>query len=111
MTTLELNVLIAEQKEQIRLLVEAKKQLEVANKELAEKAKLESQEQAKIKAEARSARIAELLNVEPKVNKTQEVKILLLQGLDNKAIAEATGYSAKFILDTVWRIEKSLGLR
>ena len=41
-----------------------------------------------------------------KQNKTQKVRECLLKGMSNQAISEETGFSTKFVCDTVWRIEQ-----
>jgi len=98
----ELDTMLAEQK----ALKEKIKSLKL--EDLVTK-KVEKEQKAKEKAE----RIRMLMlnkEVVVKENKSQKVRELLFAGKSKSEIAEATGYDNKFLLDTIWRIEKALGL-
>lgn len=98
----ELNSLLAEQKaikDKIKLL----KLEDIMSK------KIEKENKSKEKSE----KIKELLlnnEIVVKENKSQKVRELLLQGKSKEEMKELLGYDNKFLLDTIWRIEKSLGL-
>jgi len=65
------------------------------------------------KSKEKSEKIKELLlnnEIVVKENKSQKVRELLLQGKSKDEMKELLGYDNKFLLDTIWRIEKSLGL-
>ena len=49
--------------------------------------------------------------IEKKVNKSEIVRSLILEGKTKDQIKEATGFDNKTVLDITWRIEKELGLR
>lgn len=66
-----------------------------------EKRAIESAERAKVTAEKLAG-----MHFGDKVNKTQAVRNCLAKGMSNAAIAEETGFTNKFICDTVWRIEQ-----
>lgn len=98
----ELDTMLAEQKA-LKERIKALKLNDVVNK------KIEKEAKAKEKAE----RIQMLLlnnEVVVKENKSQKVRELLLQGKSKAEMAELLGYDNKFLLDTIWRIEKALGL-
>lgn len=83
-----------------------------------EQAKLKDQEkEAKAKMKAEEARLraermrAMLSGSEVKVNMTERIRQLLLQGKTTDEIQAETGYERKAILDRVWLIEKKLGIR
>ncbi len=100
---------ISEQKAAVLLEREAKKAAREEAKIAAlagieaskEKRAIESAERAKITAE----KLADM-QFGDKVNKTQAVRNCLAKGMSNAAIAEETGFTNKFICDTVWRIEQ-----
>lgn len=94
--------------------------LKALEKESKAKAKELKEEEAKAKAQAkqdqakeRSKKLAEMMAAKPELreNKTQRIKELLLENKTNLEIHEITQYDKKFILDTVWRIEKQWGIR
>lgn len=82
-------------------------------KALKEKMMQEKVQLASEKAELKAKKIAELLQNQAcfKENKTERIQKLLMEGKSNAQIKEETGYETKFICDTVWRIEKRLGMR
>lgn len=99
----ELDTMLAEQKA-LKEKIKALKLEDLVTK------KVEKEQKAKEKAE----RIQMLMlnkEVVVKENKSQKVRELLFAGKSKAEIAEATGYDNKFLLDTIWRIEKSLGLQ
>lgn len=68
-----------------------------------EKRQLESIERAQ-----KSAEKLKSMQFSGKVNKTQMVRECLAKGMGNKQIAEETGFTVKFVCDTVWRIEQMI---
>lgn len=91
------------------------KEAEKATKEEQKMQKLierEAMKEEKNKALAeRFAKITELMkdnDFELKPSKTAVIKQCLSQGMTNKEINEKTGFSMKFICDTVWRIEQQI---
>lgn len=112
---------LAEKEEKAKLRADEKnamieaRELKKAEKLEAMAAKLiekEALKEAKNKSLAeRFAKITGLLaegEFELKPTKTAVIKQCLSQGLTNKEINEKTGYSMKFICDTVWRIEQQI---
>lgn len=100
--TAELNSLLEQQKA-VKAKIKALKFEDVISRKLEKQAKsLEKSEKIKLL----------LLNNEVvvKENKSQKVRELLLQGKSKEEMKELLGYDNKFLLDTIWRIEKSLGL-
>lgn len=99
---------------------EQMKELKKQEKELKEQAKALKEEALKAKAEAkemksaeRAEKMKELLASKPEVkeNKSQVIRELMLKGFTKDQIVKETNYTNKFVLDNIWRIEKSLGLR
>lgn len=99
---------------------EQMKELKKQEKELKEQAKALKEEALKAKAEAkekqsaeRAEKMRELLANKPEVkeNKSQVIRELMLKGYTKDQIVKETNYTNKFVLDNMWRIEKSLGLR
>lgn len=114
----ELKLKLKSLQEQSRLealvLKEKQKELRERALELKEEAKTKSEELKVQEAKSKALRIKEILenqNFETKVNKSQVIRELMFKGYTKDQIVEETGYSNKFVLDNVWRIEKSLGLR
>ena len=96
------------------VLKEKQKELRAQALELKEAAKKSAEELKVQEAKSKALRIKEILenqNFETKVNKSQVIRELMFKGYTKDQIVEETGYSNKFVLDNVWRIEKSLGLR
>lgn len=96
------------------------KELKKQEKDLKEQAKALKAEASKAKAEAkekqsaeRAEKMRELLANKPEVkeNKSQVIRELMLKGYTKDQIVKETNYTNKFVLDNMWRIEKSLGLR
>lgn len=95
-------------------------ELKKQEKELKEQAKALKEEADKAKKEAkekqsteRAEKMRELLANKPEVkeNKSQVIRELMLKGYTKDQIVKETNYTNKFVLDNMWRIEKSLGLR
>lgn len=95
-------------------------ELKKQEKELKEQAKALKEEADKAKKEAKEKQSAEraekmkaILAAKPEVkeNKSQVIRELMLTGCTKEQIVEKTGYSNKFVLDNMWRIEKAAGLR
>jgi len=57
------------------------------------------------KAEITAAKLANM-TFSTKINKTQAVRECLAKGMSNADIVKETGFTNKFICDTVWRIEQ-----
>lgn len=98
----ELDAMLAEQKA-LKEKIKALKAEDIIAK------KLEKEQKQKERAE----KLQKLMQdgvVVVKENKSQKVRELLMQGMSKEQIKEETGYDNKFLLDTIWRIEKSLGL-
>lgn len=97
---------MAELKKQEKALKDQAKAL----KEEAENAKKEAKEK---QSAERAEKMKAILAAKPEVkeNKSQVIRELMAQGLTKDEIVTKTGYSNKFVLDNMWRIEKSLGLR
>lgn len=98
----ELDAMLAEQKA-LKEKIKALKAEDIIAK------KLEKEQKQKERAE----KLQKLMQdgvVVVKENKSQKVRELLMKGMSKEQIKEATGYDNKFLLDTIWRIEKSLGL-
>lgn len=96
------------------VLKEKQKELRAQALELKAAAKESAEELKRQEARSKAIRIKEILenqNFETKVNKSQVIRELMFKGYTKDMIVEETGYSNKFVLDNVWRIEKSLGLR
>lgn len=100
---------IAQQKEAAILKREEEKAArEEARKEALE-ALIEGRKQRAIESANRAAATAEKLakmSFTPKGNKTQAVRDCLAKGMSNAQICEETGFTNKFVCDTVWRIEQ-----
>ncbi|MCK5017836.1 MAG: hypothetical protein KAS32_12305 [Candidatus Peribacteraceae bacterium] len=80
-------------------------------KEEEKKAKVEEKE---LKAKVKAEKLQEMMKngkFEVKVNKSQIIREHMINGLTKEQIVTETGYTNKFVLDNMWRIEKSLGLR
>lgn len=104
LTVESINAMMAELKEK-------QKQLKLMAEEMKAKAKVESEELKKEAARLRAEQMKSMLGSEPKVNKSEQIRKLMAEGKTRDEIAEALGYSPKFVTDNMWRIEKSLGLR
>ena len=77
-----------------------------------EQEKLEAEHAEEIAAyRAEKIKEALLKNTEKGENKTEKVRKLVLEGKTKEQIKVETGYDNKTVLDIVWRIERSLGLR
>lgn len=103
-----------EQKGQMAELLAQKLELDAKVKELKDQEKVAKAEQKAETAKLRTEKLQELLlngSVEIKENKSQKIRSLILDGKSKADIVILTGYSNKFCLDTIWRIEKELGLR
>jgi len=103
----------SEYEEQIKELKKQEKDLKEqakALKEEADKAKKEAKEK---QSAERAEKMKELLANKPEVkeNKSQVIRELMLKGYTKDQIVKETNYTNKFVLDNMWRIEKSLGLR
>ena len=112
MTELEkLEAKIAQMKE------DAKKAKEIEKKEkkkLAEKLKEQKLKAKETDAKDRVAKIKEALiakGEEKKINMTLRIKEMAMQDMTIDDMVEETGWNRKSILDRIWLIEKSLGLR
>lgn len=92
-------------------LKEEQAKLKAMLEEQKEKAKAEAQKLKEETAKLRAAKMKQLLDEEPKVNKSEQIRRLLLEGKDRDQIAAELGYKKKFVSDNIWRIEKQLGLR
>ena len=92
-----------------RLIAPLKERLELVKLQ----AKKFEEEHAEEIAAIRAARIKEALanKTEKKVNKSEIIRNLILEGKTKDQIKEATGFDNKTVLDITWRIEKELGLR
>ena len=102
---------MAEKKEQMALAMKALKEEAKALKELetaqkAEMKKAEAQNRATAMAEALAK-----LGQDAKVNMTEKIKTMLLDGKSLDDIAAETGWTRKSISDRIWLIEKRLGIR
>lgn len=98
-------------KDEIKRLKQEIKESKQKEVELKKKQKLE---QKKIQQEERSKRLQELMKegkIEPKINKSEMIRKMILEGKSKEQIVEETGFTNKFVLDNMWRIEKQLGLR
>ena len=97
---------MAELKKQEKALKDQAKAL----KEEAENAKKEAKEK---QSAERAEKMKAILAAKPEVkeNKSQIIRELTKAGCTKEQIVEKTGYSNKFVLDNMWRIEKAAGLR
>lgn len=96
------------------MMAESLKQLKEEAAKLKEAEKLQKVELKKAEAEGRAKAMAEALaklGADVKVNMTEKIKTLLLEGMSLDEIAEETGWERKAISDRIWLIEKRLGLR
>ena len=76
--------------------------------------KVESNSNSLEELKVQMAKMKEALEngeVEVKVNKTQVIREMLVEGMTIDMMVEKTGWARKSILDRVWLIEKRLGLR
>ena len=96
---------------------DAKKAKEIEKKEkkkLAEKLKEQKLKAKETDAKDRVAKIKEALiakGEEKKINMTLRIKEMAMQDMTIDDMVEETGWNRKSILDRIWLIEKSLGLR
>lgn len=73
-----------------------------------EKAKLQAKEDEKAHAMAIAERMKGMVSGTPAINKSQQVRDCVAQGMTNAEIEVATGFGRKFICDTTWRIQRQL---
>jgi len=116
-----LESLKAELQKAAKEMTEKKEQMAAAMKALKEEAKalkeLETAQKAEIKrteAKDRATKMAEALaklEQDAKVNMTEKIKTMLLDGKSLDDIAVETGWTRKSISDRIWLIEKRLGIR
>lgn len=102
---------MAEKKAQM---AEAMKKLKDEAKAMKELEKLQKEEIKKAEAETRAKNMAEALaklGQDAKVNMTEKIKTMLLDGKTLDDIAAETGWTRKSISDRIWLIEKRLGIR
>lgn len=102
---------MAEKKAQM---AEAMKKLKDEAKAMKELEKLQKEEIKKAEAETRAKNMAEALaklGAESKVNMTEKIKTMLLEGKTLDDMVKETGWARKAISDRIWLIEKRLGIR
>lgn len=102
---------MAEKKAQM---AEAMKKLKDEAKAMKELEKLQKEEIKKAEAETRAKNMTEALaklGAESKVNMTEKIKTMLLEGKTLDEIVKETGWARKAISDRIWLIEKRLGIR
>jgi len=92
---------------------EAAKELKLKERQEArERGLLEIEENRRLRAIAQAEKAEQTaeklskMTFNNKPNKTQAVREALAKGLSNADIAKETGFTTKFICDTVWRIEQ-----
>lgn len=103
-----------EQEEQLKKeLAELSTPLKLKIDEIKKLQKQFEEEHAEEIAAIRAERIKKALEnkIEKKVNKSEVIRKLILEGKTKDQIKEATGFDNKTVLDITWRIEKELGLR
>ena len=103
-----------EQEEQLKKeLAELSTPLKLKIEEIKKLQKQFEEEHAIEIATIRAEKIKKALEnkIEKKVNKSEIVRSLILEGKTKDQIKEATGFDNKTVLDITWRIEKELGLR
>ena len=109
----QLDTLKAEEAEARAQLAEVSKiwKEKIADLKVAQE-KLEAEHAEEIAAyRAEKIKEALLKATEKGENKTERIRKLVLEGKTKEQIKAETGYDNKTVLDIVWRIERSLGLR
>jgi len=99
-----------EQATQLAELLAQKKALDDKVKELKVEEAAIKEAAKEAAAKERAEKLAGLV-FKAKVNKTQVIFDLMLKGCSREQMATETGYTSKFIADTIWGLEKKYGLR
>jgi len=104
----------AEQKSELTALLTQKAEIAAKLKELKVQEDAAKAEIKTAEAQAKATKLAEIIakgGIEKKVNKSEVLLNMMLAGKDRAQMHEETGYTKKFIIDVVWRLEKQYGLR
>jgi len=109
-----IKALEAEHSSELAKLKAEKAKIEAKLKEIKAEAEAAKAEIKDAEAKAKASRLAEIMangGIAKKVNKSEVLLGLMLQGKTRAQMEEETGYGKKFIIDVIWRLEKQYGLR